>query len=316
LNPGIPVSFLQTQRERVYQHKVKAEVKVLRNARRNEMKKWYLVIDVEKCENCNNCFLSCKDEHVNNDWLGYSAPQPDHGPSWIKIQGKERGQYPFIDVAYLPVPCMHCAHAPCIKAAKDGAVYRRPDGIVMIDPVKSRGQKNLIEACPYDAIRWNEELRIPQKCTLCAHLLDDGWEKTRCVQSCPTGALSLRHFENMEMKEIIKAEKLEVYQPEHKTSPLVHYKNLYRFNQCFIGGSVAVRVNEKDECAEGAKVTLFNAVKEKIGECMTDNYGDFKFDNLGENSGRYTLRIVFTGYDTKTIEVALTKSLYIGVIFL
>jgi Fe-S-cluster-containing dehydrogenase component len=279
------------------------------------MKKWYLVIDVEKCENCNNCFLSCKDEHVDNEWPGYSAPQPSHGQGWIKIEGKERGQYPFIDVAYLPVPCMHCDDAPCIKAGKD-AIYKRPDGIVMIDPAKAKGQKNVIKACPYGAICWNEKLDSPQKCTLCAHLLDESWEKTRCVQSCPTGALSIRRVEDAEMKEIIKNEKLEVYQPEHKTSPRVYYKNLYRFIRCFIGGSVAVRVGGKEECAEGAKITLFNGANEKIGECMTDNYGDFKFDNLEENSGKYTLQIAYPNYDTKTIQVEPQKSLNTGTIFL
>ena len=125
------------------------------------MKKWFMIIDVEKCENCNNCFLSCKDEHVDNDWPGYAAPQPGQGQSWISIYGKERGEYPFIDVAYLPVPCMHCDDAPCIKAAKDGAITKRPDGIVIIDPIKSRGQKNLVKACPYDAIQWNETSRCP-----------------------------------------------------------------------------------------------------------------------------------------------------------
>lgn len=68
------------------------------------------------------------------------------------IHGKERGQYPFIDVAYLAVPCLHCDNAPCIRAAKDGAIYKRPDGIVIIDPVKAKGQKKVINACPYSAI--------------------------------------------------------------------------------------------------------------------------------------------------------------------
>jgi Fe-S-cluster-containing dehydrogenase component len=279
------------------------------------MKRWYLIIDLEKCENCNNCFLSCKDEHVGNDWPGYSASQPSHGQSWIKIQGKERGQYPFIDVAYLPVPCMHCDNAPCIKAAND-AIYKRPDGIVMIDPIKAKGRRNVINACPYGAICWNEELGLPQKCTLCAHLLDDGWEKTRCVQSCPTGALSMRRVEDREIEEIIKGERLEVYQPEHQTSPRVYYKNLYRFTRCFLGGSVAVRVDGKEECAEGARVTLFNAANEKMGECMTDSYGDFKFDRLEENSGKYIVRIAYQGYETRTIEVDLKKSLSAGTIFL
>jgi Fe-S-cluster-containing dehydrogenase component len=280
------------------------------------MKKWYLVIDVEKCENCNNCFLSCKDEYVGNDWPGYSASQPSQGPSWIRIERKERGQYPFIDVAYLPVPCMHCDDAPCMNAAKDGAIYKRPDGIVIIDPVKAKGQKNLLNACPYGAICWNEELNLPQKCTLCAHLLDDGWKRTRCVQACPTGALDIRHIEDNEMQEAIKTDKLEVYQPGYKTHPRVYYKNLYRFTRCFVGGSVALRLNGKEECAEGAKVTLLNADGERIRECVTDNYGDFKFDNLEENSGNYTLLLTYTGYDIKRIEVDLKKSLYTGVTFL
>jgi len=280
------------------------------------MKKWHLIIDVAKCENCHNCFLACKDEHVGNDWPGYAAPQADRGQGWISIRGKERGQYPFIDVAYLPVPCMHCDDAPCITAARDGAIYKRPDGIVVIDPVKAKGQKAVVKACPYGAITWNEGLQIPQKCTLCAHLLDEGWTKTRCVQACPTGALSVRHVEDAAMEEIIQTERLEVYQPQFKTSPRVYYKNLYRFTHCFIGGSVALRVDGIEECAEGAHVTLVNAANEKMGEYTTDHYGDFKFDNLEEHSGRYTLRIAYTGYDTKTVEVDLKHSLNVGVILL
>ena len=100
------------------------------------MEKWNLIIDVAKCEGCNNCFLSCKDEHVDNDFLPYSVAQPRHGHRWIDIIIKERGQYPDIDVANLPVTCMHCDNAPCIKKAGDGAIYKMSNGIVIIDPVK------------------------------------------------------------------------------------------------------------------------------------------------------------------------------------
>jgi hypothetical protein len=58
------------------------------------------------------------------------------------------------------------------------------------------------------------------------------------------------------------------------------------------------------------------AAKDKIDERVTDKYGDFKFDNLKENSGKYTLRIAYTGYDTKTIGVDLKKSLNAGTIYL
>jgi Fe-S-cluster-containing dehydrogenase component len=280
------------------------------------MKKWHMIIDVAKCHDCNNCFMSCKDEHVGNDWPGYSLSQPQHGQRWMNIMPQERGQYPMVDVAYLPVPCMHCDNAPCMKAAKDGAVYKRPDGIVIIDPVKAKGQNNIVNACPYGAIWWNEESNVPQKCTLCAHLLDDGWKKPRCVQVCPTGTLTVQHAEDAEMQAIIQKEKLEVYHPEYKTSPRVYYKNLYRFDKCFIGGSVAVRKDGREECAGGAAVTLLGATSEKLDSCLTDNYGDFKFDNLKEDSGKYTVEIAYAGYEKKSLPAELKKSLYLGVIFL
>ena len=77
----------------------------------------------------------------------------------------------------------------CLKAAENGAVRNRPDGIVIIDPQKSKGQQQIMQACPYHVIYWNEETRTPQKCTLCAHRLDEGATQPRCAESCPTGAL-------------------------------------------------------------------------------------------------------------------------------
>jgi Fe-S-cluster-containing dehydrogenase component len=280
------------------------------------VKKWYFTIDVEKCENCQNCFLSCKDEHVGNEWLGYAAPMTSEGPSWITVHGKERGQYPFVDVAYLPSPCMHCDDPPCVKAAKDGAIYKRPDGIVIIDPVKARGQKSLAGACPYHAITWNEALQLPQKCTFCAHLLDDGWTQTRCAQSCPTGALRVSSVEDNDMREIAEKENLGIYRPELKTGPHAYYQNLYQFTRCFIGGSVAVSIDGRDDCAEGVKATIFDGTGERIAERLTDNYGDFKFDDLEENGGRHIIRLEYIGHETKTVEVDLGKSTYVGTIFL
>jgi Fe-S-cluster-containing dehydrogenase component len=277
------------------------------------MRQWYLVIDIEKCEDCNNCFLACKDEHAENDWPGYSLSQPRHGHRWMNIMRRERGQYPFIDVAYRPTPCMHCGKAPCIKSAKDGAVYKRQDGIVMIDPEKAKGQKEIVRSCPYDAIWWNEEMEIAQKCTFCAHLLDGGWQKPRCVQSCPTDALRVLCKEGPEMDRIVKSENLEVLNPEYNTRPSVYYKNLYRYNKCFIGGSVAFRHDGITDCAEGARIVLRRG-QEKIEEIKTDNFGDFKFDHLEENSGRYTLWIEYAEHEKKTMDVELKTSLNLGTI--
>ena len=277
------------------------------------MKKWALIIDVQKCENCNNCFLACKDEYVDNDWPGYSVAQPRHGQHWMNIFQKERGQCPMVDVAYLPVPCMHCDNAPCLKTGKGGAVHQRPDGIVLIDAVKASGRQDIVKSCPYGAIWWNEEKQLPQKCTFCAHLLDSGWKEPRCVQACPTGALLALFQEEDEFKITVESENLELLHPEYQTKPRVYYKNLYRYFQCFIGGNVAFVIDEIVECAEGAEVVLIKDSKE-VGRAITDNYGDFKFDHLEENSGLYSLEVSFRDHGKKVVQVDLATSVFLGTI--
>jgi Fe-S-cluster-containing dehydrogenase component len=279
------------------------------------MRRWNLVIDIEKCEGCHNCFLACKDEHVGNDWKGYALGQPKHGSQWIKILRKERGRFPIIDVAYLPVLCMHCDDAPCLRAAKNRAAYKRDDGIVLIDPGKAKGQRDIAKACPYGASEWNDEKEVSQKCTLCAHLLDSGWKEPRCVQACPTGALRSYYLEEVEMKEMAAAEHLEVLHPEYGTSPRVYYRNLFRFFRCFVAGSVAFEREGRFECAEGAQVMLLKE-GQKIGEVLTDAFGDFKFDHLEENSGGYCLEIFFEGFEKELIQVDLKTSLTVGAILL
>lgn len=51
-----------------------------------------------------------------------------------------------------------------------------------------------------------------------------------------------------------------------------------------------------------------------IDEAVTDNYGDFKFDSLEENSGRYTIEISHKDREKKIIEVDLMTSKNVGTI--
>ncbi len=84
--------------------------------------------------------------------------------------------------------CNQCDNAPCV-AKGGGAVKKRDDGIVLIDPDKAKGRKDLVDACPYGHIWWNEEHQVPQAWNFDAHLIDQGWQQTRGHQSCPTGAM-------------------------------------------------------------------------------------------------------------------------------
>lgn len=277
------------------------------------MSKWKLIIDVARCEGCNNCLLSCKDEHVGNDWPGYTQPQQLHGDHWIWIPKRERGEYPLIDVAYRPTPCMHC-DAPACASAVPGAIIKRADGIVLIDPDKAKGHKELVDACPYGAIQWNDELQVPQKCTLCAHLLDDQWSKPRCVQACPTGALSIVKVGDSEVA--AGSEQLETLHPEFNTKPTVRYANMHRYAKCFVAGSIAKRVDGTEDCIKDASVQLLRGAV-KIGETATDCFGDFKFDRLDLGERGLSLKVQAAGFEERHLPLNdLSTSINIGIILL
>ena len=278
------------------------------------MAKWSFVIDVARCHDCNNCFMACKDEFVENEWPPYSSAQPRHGHRWMNVMRKEGGEYPKVEVAYLPKPCQHCADAACVTKSMDGAVYKREDGIVLIDPDKARGKKDIVDLCPYGAIYWNDEKGVPQKCTLCVHLLEEGWKQPRCVQACPTEALTVVRVEQTELDQMVEKEKLEAYHPEFKTKPTTLYKNLSLFTKGFVAGSVAIR--DSDECAEGVNVTLIQVPDRQIGVTTTDNYGDFKFQGLAEGSGEYKVELEAPGYDTRSVSFDFKTSMNLGTLFL
>jgi hypothetical protein len=205
--------------------------------------------------------------------------------------------------------CNHCDNAPCV-AKGGGAVKKRDDAIVLIDPLKAKGRKDLVAACPYGHIWWNEELQLPQAWTFDAHLIDQGWSKTRGEQSCPIGAMISVCVEDEKMAQIAREQKLEVLKPELGTNPRVYYKNLWRYATCFIGGTVSAEQDGIVDCVEGASVRLMQG-KALVAETATDNYGDFKFDRLPEDSGDYDLEVAANG-TKKSVKARLGASVYVG----
>ena len=216
------------------------------------MPRYGMIAETDRCLGCDICLKACKDEFTGNDYAPYSAAQPEvsygygadrtfgwpstpsqviewtsHGHLWMRVEERLWGTYPRLQVRYLPLPCMHCSSAPCIDAALDGAVFRRPDGIVLIDPEKSRGQRQLVDACPYGRIEWNDEKGIPQKCTFCVHLLDQGGTP-RCVEACPFSVLTFGDLDDPQSDVSLKLKALDArpLNPEYKTQPCVHYAGL------------------------------------------------------------------------------------------
>jgi tetrathionate reductase subunit B len=261
------------------------------------------VHDSSICNGCYNCQIACKDEHVANDWTPYAKPQPDTGQFWLKLTETVRGQVPRVKVAYYPLLCNHCADAPCMAACKvDGAIYEREDGLVIIDPVKCTGCKSCVDACPYKAIYFNDDLNLAQKCTGCAHLLDTGWKEPRCVDACPT--LALKFMEESEAKEYLK--QAEFVKPERvkQDKPRVYYLNLPRR---FVAGTVYDPVEK--EVVIGAAVTLAETGSRKTYIAKTDDFGDFEFEKLPVSKFNLTIE---KGKKSKTISISTEQDVSLG----
>jgi Fe-S-cluster-containing dehydrogenase component len=259
-----------------------------------------IAIDSKVCMGCYCCFTACKDEHCGFA-TALSAAQPMMGQFWIRMDEKERGDdSAHIRVSYVPTLCSHCEDPACAKAATGGAVYKRDDGIVIIDPEKSKGQKAIADACPIGAVYWNEELEIPQKCTMCAELLDDpeylsylGDEKLkvpRCVEVCPNRAIKFGDLDDpdSEINRFIAERRVTQLKPLGNRETNVVHLNI---PTVFLAGTVCLP-QELDEVAPGAKVVLKDDESGETWEAETNYFGDWEVDWLPENrnvSGAITL---------------------------
>ena len=260
------------------------------------MDKWNLIVDVARCGNCSNCTLATADEHVGNDYGRCSAPQAPLGERVLRVVRKVRGATPMVDVAYLPVMCVHCDSAPCIEATgHDGTIRKRADGIVVIDPERAKGRQDLVQACPYNAIVWNEDLQLPQNWIFEAHRLDSGARSLRIADVCPTEVFELVKTSDAAMSERAAREGLRTLRPELGTRPRVWYRHLYRFDHCFIGGTVSRLRDGAAECVEGATVELRRPAGTLVATTATDAFGDFRFDALPPHSGGYEVAVVSHG---------------------
>lgn len=275
------------------------------------MKKWNMIVDVARCHNCYNCFVGTKDEYVDNEHEGYAAAQPLHGHAWVDMQYRESGQWPMVETSFRPVMCNHCDDAPCMAAAKNGAVRKRDDGIVIIDPKLAKGQKQIVDACPFGAIDWNEEKQIPQAWPFDAHLLDRGWSKTKLETVCPTDVFRSVKVTDAEMQKIAKDEKLETLESDTSAKPRVYYKNNHLFTTCFVGGTIVSKKDGVEDCVKGAKVSAMQG-DQLLGSASSDGFGDFAIKRLKRDCGEITLNVEIDGKQAASINVEVRDSIYVG----
>lgn len=213
------------------------------------VRQYGMLIDLNRCTGCNACIIACKQENDLPPRL--DAVPGSTGFSYIRVEvvGPE-GEYPDLSQYYLPVPCMHCANPACLEICPTEAIYKRADGLVLINESECTGCEECLTACPYDAISMDGERNVARKCTLCAHLIDQG-DQPACVRACNAGAIIFGNLADMESeisRDIKEAgDRSYVLKPEMGTEPSVYY---VKFGKAISENMEAGATDQAEEMAE------------------------------------------------------------------
>jgi Fe-S-cluster-containing dehydrogenase component len=128
------------------------------------MRKYELSIDNNLCWGCRTCEVACKQENRPAKGVKLIAVS-EEGPRWINDQPE------FVFQVNL---CRHCDDPPCAEACPEGAINKRGDGLVIMNYDMCTGCQACMQECPYDAIAYDMDRQIAQKCNLCHHRVDQG----------------------------------------------------------------------------------------------------------------------------------------------
>lgn len=184
--------------------------------------KWTMVIDLDKCNGCEACVVSCYAEN-NLPVVGKEECEKSRAFSWLRIERYVEGEYPDVKVKFIPVMCQHCMKAPCETGCPVYATYHNQDGLNVQVYNRCVGTFTCATYCTYDVRRFNwftykwpkpleaqlnpdvsvREMGVMEKCTFCIQRIraakdkakdegkdvQDGDIKPACSQSCPTGAI-------------------------------------------------------------------------------------------------------------------------------
>ena len=105
-----------------------------------EKRHWIMVIDTRKCIGCHACTIGCVAENKLPPGVVYRP-----------VTTREFGEYPNVQIRFLPRPCMQCDNPSCVPVCPVKATWKRPDGVVVIDYDKCIGCRYCLNACPYGA---------------------------------------------------------------------------------------------------------------------------------------------------------------------
>ncbi|MEJ2165299.1 MAG: 4Fe-4S dicluster domain-containing protein [Desulfobacterales bacterium] len=144
------------------------------------MRLFEITIDNALCWGCRTCEVACKQENRTARGVNLIAVGED-GPRWINDQAQ---------FAFQVNLCRHCDQPPCAEACPVEAIVKRSDGVVVMDYDMCTGCQACIQECPYDAIAYDTDRNIAQKCNVCHHRVERGLIPACADNVCPAHCIS------------------------------------------------------------------------------------------------------------------------------
>jgi anaerobic dimethyl sulfoxide reductase subunit B len=153
-------------------------------------------VNSDACSGCKTCQVACNDRHDVPAGLHWRKVYEVTAGTWQQREGVWASS---VVAYYLSIACHHCQTPVCARSCATDAIWKRPDGVVLIDESRCTRCHKCEADCPYGAIWWDASANAMRKCTLCAEDLDAG-KPPACVAACPNRALEVGDFDDLKAK--------------------------------------------------------------------------------------------------------------------
>jgi anaerobic dimethyl sulfoxide reductase subunit B (iron-sulfur subunit) len=153
--------------------------------------------DASACTGCKACQIACQDKNQLGPDVTWRRVVTYTGGTWAS-QGGFFVPNNIFSYA-VSIACNHCENPLCAEVCPTKAITKRDDGVVLLDTSKCIGCRYCEWACPYGAVRFDEEAGVMTKCTFCEDLLAKG-QNPACVDACVMRCLDFGELDELRLK--------------------------------------------------------------------------------------------------------------------